>query len=88
MSITTPVELGATIRARRLELGLSQAELALSVGVRRQWVIGLEAGNANATLEHLLRCLSALGLGMSVGPFDISEARAKLGRIISGASGS
>ena len=59
--------LGAAIRARRLELGWSQAKLAQELGMQRQWVIRLEAGSEGAEVGTVLRALSALGLSIEVG---------------------
>jgi len=59
--------LGAAIKARRLELGWSQAKLAQELGVQRQWVIRLEAGSEGAEVGTVLRALSALGLSIEVG---------------------
>ena len=59
--------LGAAIKARRLELGWSQAKLAQQLGVQRQWVIRLEAGSEGAEVGTVLRALSALGLSIEVG---------------------
>ena len=62
MLIRTPTDLGAVIRDRRKELGLGQADLALRIGVSRQWVIGVERGRARAELALVLRALDELGL--------------------------
>lgn len=54
--------LGAAIRLKRKEKGLSQDGLAGLVGVERKWVLRLEAGNAKAELGLILKTLQALGL--------------------------
>lgn len=59
--------LGAAVKARRKELGWSQAQLAGQLGVQRQWVIRLEAGGEGAELGTVLRALAALGLSIAVG---------------------
>jgi HTH-type transcriptional regulator/antitoxin HipB len=59
-------ELGAAIRDRRHNLGWTQAALASKVGVTRDWVIDLEAGQGNPQLRHLLRALDILGLRLTV----------------------
>jgi HTH-type transcriptional regulator/antitoxin HipB len=67
MIVHTPVDLGAAIRAGRRALGLGQAELATRVGVRRQWVIKIEAGKSTAEVGLVLRTLNALGLKLEIG---------------------
>jgi transcriptional regulator with XRE-family HTH domain len=59
--------LGAALKARRRELGWSQAKLADQLGVQRQWVIRLEAGADGAEMGTVLKALNALGLSILVG---------------------
>jgi len=70
--------LGAAVKARRQELGWSQAQLAEQLGVQRQWVIRLEAGGEGAELGTVLRALTALGLSIAIGsePGSASEGSA------------
>jgi transcriptional regulator with XRE-family HTH domain len=63
---TTPA-LGAVIKARRLELGWSQAKLAGHLQVQRQWVIRLEAGSDGAEIGTVLKALRALDLSVVIG---------------------
>lgn len=65
MRIKTARDLGALVRERRLQRGLSQEELARAVGVSRQWVVGLEQGKFRA-FEIVLRILGALALSIEV----------------------
>lgn len=67
MAIRTSRALGAAVKARRLELGWSQAKLADQLRVQRQWVIRLEAGSNGAEVGTVLRALAALGLSIVVG---------------------
>ncbi len=67
MIIRTSADLGAAIRAGRRALGLGQADLAARVGVRRQWILKIEAGKSTAEVGLVLRTLSALGLKLEVG---------------------
>jgi y4mF family transcriptional regulator len=60
--LTSSIDLGRAIRDKRLELGLTQQELAERVGVARQWIIKVEKGKARAELEPLLQTLFQLGL--------------------------
>lgn len=64
MRIRTLVELGLRVRDRRLEIGMSQAQLADRVGVSRQWVMNLEQGNAGAALGQVMQVLDILRLDM------------------------
>jgi y4mF family transcriptional regulator len=55
---------GATIKAERARLGLSQHELASRAGVSRSWLAKLEAGHRGAEFEQILRLLEALDLSL------------------------
>ncbi|WP_271410036.1 helix-turn-helix domain-containing protein [Pseudomonas sp. Q1-7] len=52
----------ANVRRRRLELGLSQEELAERAGVHRTYVGMLERGEKNVTIYNIERLASALEL--------------------------
>lgn len=67
ISIRTSRSLGAAVKARRLEVGWSQAELAKKLGTQRQWVLRLEAGSEGAELGLVLKAVAALGLDLTVG---------------------
>jgi HTH-type transcriptional regulator/antitoxin HipB len=60
MRLRTPKDVGALIRQRRLDLGLTQLELAERVGVSRQWIVDVERGKSRAELGLVLRALEAL----------------------------
>jgi HTH-type transcriptional regulator / antitoxin HipB len=62
MPLKTPERLGAAIRLRRKERGLSQVELAERLGVERKWIIKLEAGNPKAEFGLILKALAELRL--------------------------
>lgn len=54
--------MGAKIRERRLELGVSQTKLAEKVGVSRMHIIRLETGTCeNPTRVLMLKIANALG---------------------------
>jgi transcriptional regulator with XRE-family HTH domain len=59
---------GHLITERRLALGLTQRELADLAGTGVSSVRRLEAGQNTVTLAVLLAILTALGLGVAVGP--------------------
>lgn len=56
-----PMSIGDAVRSRRLELGLSQAEVAALAGVSRQLIGALEAG------KHLPRIDAAISLARALG---------------------
>lgn len=55
-------QLGAAIRLKRKEKGLSQQALAELLGVERKWVIRLEAGNPGAELALVIKALGLVGI--------------------------
>lgn len=66
-------EAAAHVRGRRLQLRLSQDQLAQRAGVSRKWVYEFEAGKAHAELGHVLRVLDALDLQLDVSPRSASS---------------
>ena len=64
----TPVltELGAVIRASRLQIGISQEALAVDADLDRSYVGGIERGEHNLTLINLQKIANALGTKPSV----------------------
>ncbi len=59
-------DLAAAARGRRLELGLSQSELATRARVSRQWIGEFESGKPSAELGLVIRLLDAVGLRLNV----------------------
>jgi HTH-type transcriptional regulator/antitoxin HipB len=59
-------QLGAAIRLRRKEKGLTQSELAQLLGAERKWVINLEGGNSKAEIGLVLRAIEALNMRVSL----------------------
>lgn len=51
---------GARVRARRLELGLSQEDLAARAGLHRTYVGSLERGERNVSLTNLVALADAM----------------------------
>ncbi len=64
--VRTPQDIGLLIRDQRRKLGLEQRELALRVGVSRQWVVEVEKGKPRAEVGLILRTLSALELTVDI----------------------
>ena len=55
-------QVGAKIARLRAETGISQASFALMVGVSRQYLIDIEGGKANATIDMLERIAGGLDI--------------------------
>lgn len=79
MRINTLRDLIAATRGRRLELGLSQSEVAERAHVSRQWIGAFEAGKPTAEIGLVIRLLDALGLHLDIaapqGQSDRMKAR-------------
>lgn len=69
--VTSSADLGAAIRERRKKLGVTQDELAASIGVNRRVVGQLEGGKKTVHVDIVLRAARAVGLNVGV------EARGK-----------
>lgn len=59
-------ELGAQVRARRVQLSLNQADVADLAGVSERFVRFVEQGKSTVQLEPLLAVLGTLGLELTV----------------------
>jgi HTH-type transcriptional regulator / antitoxin HipB len=68
LAIKDSHDLGAAIRARRLELELTQEELADVATVTLRFVSELERGKESAQFAGIRRVLGALGLDLYVRP--------------------
>jgi ribosome-binding protein aMBF1 (putative translation factor) len=55
------VELAAAVREKRRAAGLTQAELASAIGSTQSRVAKIEAADAQASLESMVRALAAAG---------------------------
>ncbi len=90
MRIVSIADLAALVRGRRMDLGLSQGDLATRAKVSRRWVNEFEAGGkATAALGHVLRVLEALDVNLeatttgrprTVGDIDLDEILGDLRR--------
>lgn len=61
-------ELTEALRARRLELGLTQRLLADAAGIPRRTYQRLEGGHAGTSTDSLLLAVRALGLKVDLTP--------------------
>jgi transcriptional regulator with XRE-family HTH domain len=66
MRIRTMHDLSNAARGRRIELGLSQAELAARAEVSRDWVNSFERGKRTVELALVFRLFDVLGIGAEV----------------------
>jgi y4mF family transcriptional regulator len=73
LTTNSPSALGGALRERRRDLGLTQDDLALSIGVNRKVIGQLEGGKETVQLDIVLRAARALGLNVGV------EARGESG---------
>ena len=60
--------IGAAIRARRKQLGMTQQDLAEIVGLQRQTISRVEAGNGAVTIATVARIADVVGLDLIVVP--------------------
>lgn len=68
VKINVARDLGAAVRGRRVDLGLSQDVLAAHAGVSRRWLSAFESGKGSVELSMVLRALAALDLELRVDP--------------------
>jgi HTH-type transcriptional regulator/antitoxin HipB len=66
MRVRSIHDLAATVRGRRIAMGLSQAQLAALAGVSRDWVNYFEAGKPSVELMLVLRILEVLDMALDV----------------------
>ena len=57
--------LGARIRQRRKAQGLTQEKLGMMVGIDRSYIVSIERGGRNITLETMVRISEGLGTTLS-----------------------
>ena len=74
--IATAKDFGATLARARKALGLTQRELALSIGVGERFIVELEAGKATAQLGKALAAAKAAGMSV----VDATEIAIERGR--------
>jgi HTH-type transcriptional regulator/antitoxin HipB len=68
MIVQTADELTQIVRARRIELGLTQEDLAGVIGMHRAFVSQFERGKLSVRFEYVLRLVQALGLDIELRP--------------------
>jgi transcriptional regulator with XRE-family HTH domain len=60
-----PKQFGEKVRNERTKAGLSQEKLALSTGLDRTYISGIERGRRNPSLKNIGRIANALKLSIS-----------------------
>lgn len=65
VSVITPEQLGAALRAARIARGLRLDDLALAAGVGRRFLGELERGKPTVRLAETLRVAEALGVSIT-----------------------
>lgn len=79
MHIVSIADIAALVRGRRMDLDLSQGDLAKRAKVSRKWINEFEAGGkATAELGHVLRVLEALDVRLEA---DVGGRPPKVGDI-------
>lgn len=66
MNTISPKQLGATIRARRKRLKVTQKDLALTCGTGLRFIIDLEKGKPTCQIGKILQVIQALGLKLQI----------------------
>jgi HTH-type transcriptional regulator / antitoxin HipB len=64
--LSTEKEIKTVVRARRKELGLTQAQLAELSRVSPRFIFDLEAGKPTVSLDRVLLVLKVLGLKLDL----------------------
>ncbi len=62
--------IASTLKARRIELGLTQQQLADKLGVKQSNVSQIESGEKGLSIPMLLRYCKALKLELTFNPKD------------------
>ena len=61
-----PEQLGASIRARRRQLKVTQKDLAMTCGTGLRFIIDLEKGKPTCQIGKILQVFHALGLKLQI----------------------
>jgi len=68
MHIASSQDFGRAVRTLRRQLGITQADLALTSGTNRRFIIDLEAGKPTCQLDKALRVVATLGGQLALDP--------------------
>jgi HTH-type transcriptional regulator/antitoxin HipB len=64
--VASPAQLLGTIAARRRALKLSQAQLAMKLGIHQTHLARIESGRRSLDIDRLLQLLNVLGLDLAI----------------------
>jgi len=64
MSDETRICLGKRIKTLREKQGLSQRKFSLMVGIDRSYIIGVEHGRRNISIDNIEKIANGLGVGI------------------------
>ncbi len=67
-------QIGQRVRQTRQQLGLTQPQLAMAVGVGIRFIVDLEAGQPTVQLDKVLQVLEGLGLTLQISDSPNSTA--------------
>ena len=66
MRISSPEQLGATIRAERKRLKVTQKDLAMASGTGLRFIVDLEKGKPTCQIGKIIQVLEALGVKIRI----------------------
>lgn len=66
-------QLGAAVRERRRELGVTQKDLAMTAGTGLRFIIDLENGKPTCQVQKTIQVIRTLGLKISLNPVGRDE---------------
>jgi transcriptional regulator with XRE-family HTH domain len=69
-----PSSLGSALKLRRRRLGLSQAEVAESIGKKQSQIARIEGGSADSRLSSLVQLSRSLGAELVAVPIQLLPA--------------
>ncbi len=64
MKIKNAEQLGALVRTRRKQLGITQKELAMTCGNGLRFIVDMERGKSTCQIGKTLQVLQALGIAI------------------------
>ena len=66
-------QLGAAVRERRRELGVTQKDLAMTAGTGLRFIIDLEKGKPTCQVQKTIQVIRTLGLKICLNPVGRDE---------------
>jgi HTH-type transcriptional regulator / antitoxin HipB len=71
----TPALIGEVVRRARTNLGVTQADLALTAGTGLRFIVDLESGKPTCELGKVLTVINTLGVEMTLTPPIVDGSR-------------